>query len=113
MYLLCGFSIFGRKGGLLAMPRMSKQTVCRCTCRKSVPEGEAGSDESKGCWRRYRKAYATKGKGKRSNYVTNIYCCISHHLDNVLIVKNSGDMKCVGKMPYTSLLLTRIRLGLI
>ena len=22
MYLLCGFSIFGRKGGLLAMPRM-------------------------------------------------------------------------------------------
>ena len=23
--LLCGFSIFGRKGGLLAMPRMSKQ----------------------------------------------------------------------------------------
>ena len=25
MYLLCGFSIFGRKGGLLAMPRMSKQ----------------------------------------------------------------------------------------
>ena len=25
MYLLCGFSIFGRKGGLLAMPRMSKK----------------------------------------------------------------------------------------
>ena len=25
MYLLCGFSIFGRKGGLLAMPGMSKQ----------------------------------------------------------------------------------------
>ena len=58
-----------------------KQTVCRCTRRKSVPEGKVGGDESKGCWRRYRKAYATKGKGKRSNYVTNIYCCISHHLD--------------------------------
>ena len=25
MYLLCGFYIFGRKGGLLAMPRMSKK----------------------------------------------------------------------------------------
>ena len=42
---------------------------CRCTCRKSVLEGEAGGDESKGCWRRYRKAYATKGKGKRRNLI--------------------------------------------
>ena len=45
------------------------KTVCRCTCRKSVPEGEAGGDESKGCWRRYRKAYATKGKGKRRSLI--------------------------------------------
>ena len=30
------------------------QTVCRCTCRKNVPEGEVGGDESKGCRRRYR-----------------------------------------------------------
>ena len=49
-----------------------KQTVCRCTCRKSVPEGEAGGDESKGCRRRYRKAYATKGKGKRRNLINNV-----------------------------------------
>ena len=27
------------------------------------------SDESKGCRRRYRKAYATKGKGKRRNLI--------------------------------------------
>lgn len=46
-----------------------KQTVCRCTCRKSIPEGEAVGDESKGCRRRYRKAYATKGKEKRRNLI--------------------------------------------
>ena len=57
------------------------------------------------------REYIEQGKG--SNYEINIYCCISYDLDNVLIVKNSSDMKCVGKKPYTSLLLTRIRLGLI
>jgi len=46
-----------------------RQYACRCTCRKSIPEGEAGGDESKGCRRRYRKAYATKGKGKRRNLI--------------------------------------------
>ena len=40
--------------------------------QKEFPVGEVGGDESKGCRRRFRKAYATKGKGKRSNYVTKI-----------------------------------------
>lgn len=42
------------------------KTVCRCTCRKSVPEGKVGSNESKGC--RSRKAGQTDGQRKRGDY---------------------------------------------
>lgn len=52
---------------LVEMCKEEYPSICRCTCRKNVPKGEAGNDESKGCRRRNRKVYATKDKGKSRN----------------------------------------------
>lgn len=48
---------------------MNKYSVrSKCTCRKSVTEGEIGNDESKGCGSR--KAGQTDGQGKRDDNIT-------------------------------------------
>lgn len=67
----------------------------------SIPEGETGSDESKGCWKRYRKAYATEGNGKRRNIIkdNNDRCCI----------KSATSVRCIVILNIESVLVNNIK----
>ena len=58
--------------------QIAEKIVCRCTFSKSITKGEAGGNERKSCWRRYRKVYVAKGKTERRNTIndTEDRCCM-------------------------------------